>query len=742
MKHLTHRIIVRLRRIVCLFGVLIAQTAVAQGLNLGSPIVPRPGDGVRALELAQQLADRAESLRRGHGNARDQRQLLAQSAIRSVAAELLRSGEGAGIDGAAAVLAGVTIANNLPAFDELLTDHLVRIDDAALELIAAGAPGNGAYDAIARTPGRIDAVLAGFFAPLCAEVLDTSIQHGGWWGVETKSTALSPESGAQPDAQIIAWQTAGSIDTSTADAVRAFAGFREQALFHPGSLSQWQAMWMHIATVVDALPDIQARFGKDTSDQTTSRVANIAISLADPSADIALFQHARDQLETTAWAVRKWKQLESSLSNASNRSLRDTFRALVTCEVALGASQPTAGTSTLSPDTRRNIEAVSTLLTIPVTLPSEDRLVRQLRPARRTLAKELNTSTDQLARLLPDVYSGKTTQADPALLAAMQTQRELIGMMRLLAASSHTLSGFVTDSGTVAAAPMWTRLADHALKLSQDMDKRDDADDARKKFRQMLLDLTRFGLLPGEDTLNQSSDTIDTSWGALTKNRHRELLALLPSARTEWMDAVGRQSAEAEALRLDALAEMMDVLASAVRVADAINWQQPGTARQSRVMWIEHWAGWSLSTDALDRLLDDLQPDLQQLVDLAIDADPYDAMDKAKDIRQTHAVVLLAGELDSVAALHVGRSPPEVHPASLNRLPSQIRPLIELSFGPPQTDAWLIEYRTDIANACRYAEEYAARPAADNTAERMRSFAAGRAAVVLDVIRTRRKPEG
>ncbi|MCA9279510.1 MAG: hypothetical protein H6815_01230 [Phycisphaeraceae bacterium] len=723
---------------------LCSANVLAQGLNLDPGNTPRAGDGLHALELAQQLSSQATALHNDRGSTAEKRRNRAKASLRMVAAELLRSGENAGASGSSAVLYGLTLASNIRAFDDLIDNRLGSVDAAILELVAASEPGSGAFDSVASTPEQLDQALARALAPLASATLDESVKHGGWW-LERSERSNEESKDSDPVATVNQWLATGQIDPDTASSLRSFAQQGEAVSRIPAAFAQWQHAWRNISELIIARENARTRFGNNTADHLVSIASACAQTLADPDADQGAFLHAQHQLGISAWSVRTWQLLEASLSNASNRTMRDPLRSMIEYRIPDAGTPVRAGQTILSDEVRDAVDAMVTLLSSPMHLPDEDRLVRQLKPARRYFAKELNTSTDQLARFLPDVLTGKVTLADPGLLSAMQTQRDMIGAMRLLIAASDTLCGTIGDPGTGmrSVAPLWSRAADQALKLSQDLDNREGAEEAQKKFRQLLLDLSRFGLLPGEDGLSQASKSIDSTWAKLTNNRHAELGNTIPVSRQEWITKLGREGAEPEALRLDALTETMDILVSAVRVADVTGWKQnSNVTANSRELWVQHWAGWELTNTALGMLLDDLEPDLHQLVTLAIDSDPYDALDKAKEIRQNHAVVLLAGELDAAASLHIGRSAPDINPADLNRLPDQLLPMIEISFGVPADNAWLIGSRPDIASACRYAEEYANRSSRDATAEQFRSYAAQRAFVALEAVRANRRPEG
>ena len=198
--------------------------------------------------------------------------------------------------------------------------------------------------------------------------------------------------------------------------------------------------------------------------------------------------------------------------------------------------------------------------------------------------------------------------------------------------------------------------------------------------------------MPGEDSLRAGSQT----WAQLIAAPPNQLAAAIDTARRQWVEAIGREGHSADARRMRALHDVMELLDAAVRVR--------GQASRGASARMDAWPGWSLSPRAAAGMYARIATRLPRLSELAMQGDPGAAIEAIAEAREQAFALLLVGEVDRLAEVaRIGPEPDTPQAA-----------VWALSVGPPETDDWLIPLRVHLAGFCRYAEEgFAPRKDAD-----------------------------
>ena len=247
------------------------------------------------------------------------------------------------------------------------------------------------------------------------------------------------------------------------------------------------------------------------------------------------------------------------------------------------------------------------------------------------------------------------------------------------------------------------------------------ADAAQVEHRDLAHRVATLGALPGEASL----DAREQGWAELLDGPPNELAAAIDAARLQWVLALSRDGGNADASRLLAMRDLMELL-DAARLAG----QHRSRTSNARM---NAWPGWSLSPQATAGMLARVRDRLPQLANLVMRSDPADARDAIDEVRTQANALLLFSALDQYAEKS-GLGPEPSTPDAA---------IWSLTFGPPDyDDTFLVSLRADIAHVCRYAEEAFAPPTEKGTKvsgniSTARSYCNEIAAQVLENLATR-----
>jgi hypothetical protein len=328
-------------------------------------------------------------------------------------------------------------------------------------------------------------------------------------------------------------------------------------------------------------------------------------------------------------------------------------------------------------------------------LPDEKGLVRQTRPAYRVLRATLVGTRARLLLALPDVIDKALASTDPGLVAAINSHKEALEDAQALVAASAILA----EPGRAAEPPTaerWRHVADQLLKLGQEMGRPESRSRALLAHHDLLTQVQRYALLPGEDELVSAGRGISSpvlhsdAWAALTGGKAAELAARVGAARSRWSVAVGAKgkATDAELRPMEELRELMRV-ASALAALDIGADGTPGPGAAG----LGAWAAWELSPAAVQASAAPAARALPELVAGLLDPKGADLTDRIADLGRQAGVVIPAGELARAARAR-GIAPGPV--------------LRECAIGGPPPQAWRRQDLAPVAGICRYAEEAAA----------------------------------
>jgi hypothetical protein len=673
-----------------------------QLLNLGGTTPPPPGTGVAAMSLAESLSTEAAVLM-GRGAARDR----AKGSVRALAAALIRSGEEAGQPGSARIVLGRTLAANLGSLDTVFDDDRGPADAAVLELLShdvqAGLPRTQAGGT---EPER-------FIRDVFAQLLHAAGEPRGaygWLGVSGSGGDLGP--------LIDDWVRRGATKAESAPVLHALAGTLDVGTRW---VSYRRSAEFLRSLLVDASGILSGSFsGIDAGARRALGVEfeRAATAVADPATLVDGLARLR-RLARGAQLMRDVSGLE--VSGTGGAAAVKRAQAGLAQALASSPDDPAADLRSLA-----GFERVLWLVRARGGLPADMALVRQVRPAYRTLLSESRQTELKLAEALPAVLKLTDAMTEPGVLAAIAAHQRLINDLRLLAALSARMAepaGGEPASREPQVSKEWERVAARVLDLGQDLSRREERAGSLVALRDLADRASRLSALAGEADLRAPGGS--PAWSAVTRERRADLAAAITERRRAWLDAWERgqyDTAQKEGEKLESLGSLMGVLTDAARAWDAASSEGGGASPAYSAL--QAWPGWQMSRETLAVLARGLDDRAGAAVAAALDGDPVKVREAVAGLRSGYAAALLAGRLMDYASGYGFES----GPAAV---------LYEVATGGPVEGwSWMADQRDALADVCRYAEEI---PTADRLgdAERaslLRRFVEARAAGVLDAL--------
>ncbi len=705
----------RLAFIASFLGVgMIAPWAPAQAtLDLRPPAsAPAPGSGLGAPALAQAMRLEAQRIARESPDDAG----AARAAMRSLAADLLESGEAMGETGSIRVVLARTIVRGLDELDASI--GALAGDDAdaravALRLLASDCDGARAAlknatadpwravrDSLSVLSRAANATPTGW-----PEASDADKPEGDVPGVESIRGTLSKIPGVSADARAAA-EPALALIAEVDDHSPSWPAARHlrRAIARSAEVLANRPAW---------LPDAPASAAGGALLFAIPRLA----SATDRDAALLLV----DRLAAWSELVRAGARLGADAAAGKARS-------------SLAEIVPTATSGATLEHLRR---ARSLLEPVTPVLIDEKGLARQYRPAWRALVQSLRAGEGPLLVVLPDAIRTPDSIADPALLTPLGAQRRALEDLRLLERFARLSAA---PPGKGAAEPQVTapyaRLADRVLKIGQELARPDRAPEATLALRTLLESLDRFLTMPGEPSLQSAlalgaGDPDRAAWDALTGGRTGALRSEIIARRDAWLETLrkGGTPAPEDIARLDALRELLgtlDALAPAVPAKD----RAPTPALAA----MQGWGAWELGVEARLAIAEGIAKEAAEATRLTLEGDAPASASALKRLRERHAPALLMGRLAHEHHAHAG-----------DRGAGTI--LGEIGFGGPvRGESWLGEQAGTIAEVCRYAEELVALQRAIDTGnpppkgpkpEELRRWIDDRARTVIEAMGTR-----
>jgi hypothetical protein len=600
-------------RTACVAALLLLSVASAQRLNLG-PTEPTPGSGVVALRDAQSLRESAAALKQSKPATE---QFLA--AYTALAAALLEQGEALGVSGSRHVAAARKLQAAQPGLSAALGARLLTDAEAA-----SLTPFIDALAATTIPPDTLDAELRSAFAPLI-EKLDPA----------TKTTGTLAAWPIILGAPSTAWPEFKSTDEATlADAMKTLDPLKQRVAL----ASKWDAYRPGADALTRLVRDAGGCFGREstlpanTYKRWLKELAQGAQEiLADTTTDAAQSERGLTRLRRLAAWSRVLDALERHSGSPAFKPITDALGPAL----ELMPDEPPAPTAPTTGSADRLTRLALWIESMPTreTLQDDDAVIRQLRPAFRSIADLCRGSQSEAIDAVAAAIRSPDAAGNPGVLAAVNMHRRHTRLLDLIRRASDALR-------EPQAAPEPTLrenakpLADALLKLAKDVADLKQRDQAIEGLTNLASDCADLFEIPSERRLRERDaaldDVLSTQAGTLLDAVERE--------RALWRKKASNRSGpggEQHAARLRALAT---TLALAADIADL----------ESDRAALIRFGGWTLDDADLVKLMNDAKGALRAFVATAADADESKARDAARQAEQLaarHAVVRLAAHV-------------------------------------------------------------------------------------------------
>ncbi|MBY0112615.1 MAG: hypothetical protein K2Y21_07325 [Phycisphaerales bacterium] len=672
-------------RAACLAALLLASTAHAQRLNLGST-EPAPGSGNVALRDAQTLRESAAALKQ---NKPASEQFLA--AYTALAAALLEQGEALGVPGSRHIAAARKLQAAQPALSAALATKLTT--DAELAALTQS------IDALAATTitvDTLDAELRSTFAPL-VEKLDPSHALAAW---PTIVGAPSP-----------AWPEFKSTDsTALADTIKALEPLQQRVSL----ASKWTAYKPGADALTRLIRDAGGCFGRESKlpANTYKRwLKELALGAQEILADTSTDAPQADRGLARLRRLAAWSRVLDALERHTNAPAFKPITDAIGPAFELMPDEPPAPTAA-------NADRLTRLVLWLESMPARDALqddstvIRQLRPAFRSIAELCRGSQSEAIDAVTAAIRKADAAGDPGVLAAVNMHQRHTRLLALIRRTSDALR-----EPQAAAEPTLREnakpLADALLKLAKDVADPKQRDQAIDGLSNLASDCADLLDLPGERRLRERDAALDDVLGTQSGT----LLDAVERERAQWRRKASNRSGpggEQHAARLRALAA---TLALAADIADL----------ESDRAALTRFGGWTLDDADLVKLLNDAKGALRAFVATASDPDEAKARDAARAADQLaarHAVVRVAAHV-----CRVTRDRKELVADSDAARAAVL--LMGVCAGAPDP-RWttLGPERDSLAALCRYATE-------SRESQRVAEYANNRANELLERVLTR-----
>lgn len=317
-------------------------------------------------------------------------------------------------------------------------------------------------------------------------------------------------------------------------------------------------------------------------------------------------------------------------------------------------------------------------------LIDDKKVVRQLRPAVRSIAELARRTQSELFQALERVATDPDSAGDPGVIAAVNLFAENIALLKLL----HRASAAVEDSGLVGSDPVARDNAqpftDGLLKLAKEVADPRQRDRSLRALSNLASDVADLTKLPGEDRLRAADAELD----AILGGQAAQVLALIDRERLAWRRGVGAvmkpgasSGGEASAAKLRALGI---VLSLALDIAEC------RAAASTSGDALERWGGWWIDDAALSHYASEGAKALPAILKEVEEGESPVAL--ARSATEPFAIAALAAELSRT----LGEPGPDVGL-------EQIR---AIATGTPDPGAvLLVSWREPLAVVCRYGVE-------------------------------------
>jgi hypothetical protein len=646
----------------------IAGLASAQTLNLTPPATPQPGDHAAAITLAISLEEEASRIRNGRSK------LGADAfdvAVRELAARVLRDSDtpagSARPDASRRVVLAMTLArrsDDLGAWFDAFTPPVPAIEAAASDLNDLS---NRASELDA------DALCRGVRSALAPVWPRTSRVYAAWTPDTSFRAQIAQATSIAPAPDWLAPGAAAALD-------------RLSRLVNSASSSPAHAHAARLTAYREAAAREIASAPPATFDPAATQALRdayaAAIHAAAPKPGVAADSLPLARLAKVAALARDASALPPA---PGPRNLApDPARALGANLIGLLAEP--------APASLRRLDVAAALVHDATPDPIDEKtLPRQLRVVLRQLQPAAVASRTALLETAVRVLDPATSLSDPAVLGARSIHRNRVNDLTLLSRAAGAL--VEPRDADAPIGPEGPRIrpdrnaaSAYLLRLGQDLGKAELRDAALVTLRETCQTIAAAWATPSEGALRQSSD-----------ERERRIVARLDAARAAYLLALAdprRRDIEAPAAELRAIG-------AALTLRDECELDPQSLAR------LIDWPGFELTP----RTIEALRAQGDSATDAAIDAI---AIDMATPMDATAALAAITGARDQarpwrvVASIARDAAAQDAGP-DLSNAPAGATsfPFAECGAGAPDPAAWMHEHVDDLADFCRWAEEWA-----------------------------------
>ncbi|MGH7242265.1 MAG: hypothetical protein ACREJD_02470 [Phycisphaerales bacterium] len=673
----------------CAFALILASGTHAQKLHFSND-QPKPGSGEIAIKLAADAHTQADELREkgGESAVKD-----AKLAYLGAASALLEAGENKGVDGTFLVAAGTVM---MRARDEVFAALDGRkLDRDGLNLLASDVA------LLAQNPpatsGELDRALRDAFANLLQGRSSAAKAEGAlaenfwpWPELADASNPAWPDFSKLPDA---------------AEGVEALRVLHDRC----DLADKWTAFRPGARAMTRLVMDASWPLGHEK--QIPAGVyRRWMFELADGAKEVvneSTGELGLARLRRLATLGRIFAQLDAMAPDPGAKQLEKALFAAVEIMpvvAANGAGAPVDGWMKLE----QWVEIAAGRLR----LMDDKQVVRQLRPALRTIGDLAKGSHTELFEALVRVAAKPDAAGDPGVMAAVNLFAENLQLLKVLRGASDAIKDAASPAGDPVARENAKPFTDGLLKLSKEVADPKQRDRSLGALRNLANDVAELLELRGEKRLREKDEAIESLMGG----KSADVLTAIDRERLAWRRAVGAavkpgtsSGGEANAARLRAIGV---VLALAVDIAEckSIASDESSPLRQ--------WGGWWLDGESLQKLATAAAGAIPEMMKAAESDAAAGAPASAERAAREHSVIVLAARLSRVLA---GANPADRAEISLLHLRA-------IATGTPDTNAVLLgHWREKIAVVCRYAGEGEGNDSA-------KQFARTRASEYLDAL--------
>lgn len=633
--------------------------ASVQPLDLSGPKAPAAGEGKALLDEAQ--ACRAASDKPGIAPS--------TAALGTFAAALLTSGEAAGPSGSASSILGLKLAHRLAAIDSMLVSAPPPVTDQ-LRAQAAG---------LTDLPPEPEAAALAV-RDLLAALVDSTAPDENHPSGQGSSTIDVPW-----DAAIVALGAMSADERARITVLRARLDQARVSPAYRRVAAAWSVQYDDVLRVTTTPPAFLT--GPARSAWSASAKAAL-LSLADhPNS-----QKAGDEFARLVSIAQIARSLEPPASPGEAGLAVGSGMA----RAQLALNKTIAALPTIHDHARERARLASlarAAATLPVrrTLAGSSDLVRQLKPAMRTLNELAKLSENELAETLPDAFAHPEAGTLPKLVAALAQHQRRLDDLRLLRELDAKLGGQTEGQLGRSVSKEFVPVAERALSFSKDvleLARKDDPQsrlellDAMDRWRRLAARASDVAHMPGESELRRDGSPM----ASLLAGQRDALLSAIDSDRASWIKAW----AAPDRVPTQSVSDRLERVRQALAVA-----QDAAAALGSNPLAANSLSCWEIGPRTREAAIKDLDRTIQSLAESATAAGQLRLTDSTPPVLGTHGLALVMGRLERVAASHGHVQTGAWHAME------------ELTAGPTPATAPIGDRAGDLLLIARYAPEWA-----------------------------------